>query len=162
MHRWLLPAVMVVLLAACSGSDDEASAVTSPDQASDVAAQDSITGGMVCTDVAFDQFVNDFIERTDLQRRHTVWPLVWNTPAPASKPNADFVSREITEAEAEFPIIPTRQHIDRESLTVDAVEVADGHGEARITYDRQPLTLYHFVRDQGCWMLASVDEEAPR
>jgi hypothetical protein len=148
--------IMTVLLGACKATPQQASADARPA----VPASAPTPAVPACPSSSFDGFLKAFREDVQVQKAFSAEPLESQTVDATAEPEPALVTKMLTAAELQFPVIPSEQQQTQEGLTMRQSVLENGDTKVTLAREDTDYQLSFYFRKGECWQLFRIRNES--
>jgi hypothetical protein len=157
MTRTIVLLAMMALLGACKATPQQNLPVAQP--AASTPAPTSVT--LACPSSNFDGFLKAFISDIEVQKTFSAKPLESQTVDVLAEPEPALVTKMLSAAELQFPLIPSEQQQVKEGLTKrQSVVLENGHTKVTLAKEDTDYQMSFYFRKNQCWQLYRIRNES--
>ena len=157
MARMIVLLVMAALLGGCKAAPQQSSVDVSS-AAPTAAASASAT--LACPSPNFDGFLKAFISDVEVQKAFSAEPLESQTVDATAEPEPALVTKVLTAAELQFPLIPSEQQQAKEGLAMRQSVLENGDTKVTLAKEDTDYQMSFYFRKNECWQLFRIRNES--
>ena len=155
MTRAVVLLAMAALLGACKAPPQQDSTDVRPAVAAQLAA-----APLACPSSSFDGFLKAFMESVEVQKTFSAEPLETQSVDATAEPEPALVTKMLTAAELQFPLIPSGQQQAQERLTMRRSVLENGDTKVTLTREDTDYQMSFYFRKNECWQLFRIRNES--
>jgi hypothetical protein len=156
MARMVVLLVMTLLLGACKPAPQQNSA----DAQLAVQTPAPTSAAPACPSPSFDGFLKAFIESVEVQKTFSAEPLESQTVDATAEPEPALVTKMLSAAELQFPLIPSEQQQTKEGLTMRQSVLESGDTKVTLAKEDTDHQMSFYFRKNQCWQLFRIRNES--
>jgi hypothetical protein len=156
MARMIVLLVMTALLGACKAAPQQNSADAQPA----VPSPTLTSAAPACPSPSFDGFLKAFIESVAVQKAFSAEPLESQTVDATAEPEPALVTKMLTAAELQFPLIPSEQQQAKEGLTMRQSVLENGDTKVTLAKEDTDYQISFYFRKNTCWQLFRIRNDS--
>ena len=157
MTRTIVLLAMMALLGACKATPQQNVPVVAQPAASTPAPT---SAALACPSPNFDGFLKAFIRDVEVQRAFSAEPLESQTVDATAEPEPALVTKMLTAAELQFPLIPSEQQQAKEGLTTRQSVLENGDTKMTLAREDTDYQMSLYFRKKQCWQLFRIRNES--
>jgi hypothetical protein len=156
MARMIVLLVMTVLLGACKAAPQQNSVDVQPA----VPTSTPTSAAPACPSPSFDGFLKAFIESAEVQRAFSTEPLESQNVDATAEPEPALVTKMLTAAEPQFPLIPSEQQQVKEGLTMRQSVLENGDTKVTLAKEDTDYQMSFYFKKEACWKLIRIRNDS--
>lgn len=157
MARMTVLLVMAALLGGCKATSQQNS-VDAQSVVRIPAA--SVSAALACPSPSFDGFLKAFIESVEVQKTFSAEPLESQAADATAEPEPALVTRMLTAAELQFPLIPGEQQQAKEDLTMRQSTLENGDIKVTLAKEDTDYQMSFYFKKGPCWKLVRIRDDS--
>jgi len=155
MARMIVLLVMAALLGACKATPQQNSV-----EAPSAVPTPAPTSALACPSPSFDGFLKAFTENIEVQKAFSVEPLESQTVDAAAEPEPALVTKMLSAAELQFPLIPSERQQSKEGLTMRQSVLESSDTKVTLAKEDTDHQMSFYFRKNQCWQLYRIRNES--
>ena len=156
MARMIVLLVMAALLGACKATPQQNSVDAQPA----VTIPAPTSGALACPSPSFDGFLKAFMESVEVQKSFSAEPLESQTVDATAEPEPALVTKTLTAAELQFPLIPSEQQQAKEGLTMRQSVLENGDIKVTLAKEDTDYQMSFYFKKESCWKLIRIRNDS--
>ena len=157
MTRTIVLLAMMALLGGCKATPQQNVPVAAQPAASTPAPTPAT---LACPSPNFDGFLKAFISDVEVQKTFSVEPLESQTVDAAAEPEPALVTKMLSAAELQFPLIPSEQQQASEGLNMRQSVLENGDIKVTLAKEDTDYQMSFYFKKNGCWKLIRVRNDS--
>jgi hypothetical protein len=156
MARMIILLVMAALLGACEAAPQQ----NSVDAQSAVPTPAPTSVALACPSPSFDGFLKAFIESVEVQKAFSTEPLESQAVDAMAEPEPALVTKMLTAAELQFPLIPSEQKQASEGLKMRQSILENGDIKVMLEKEDTDYQMSFYFKKGMCWKLVRIRNDS--
>ena len=157
MTRTIVLLAIMALLGGCKATPQQNVPVAAQPAASTPAPT---SAALACPSPTFDGFLKAFISDVEVQKAFSAEPLESQTVDAAAEPEPALVTKMLSAAELQFPLIPSEQQQASEGLNMRQSVLENGDIKVTLAKEDTDYQMSFYFKKDGCWKLIRVRNDS--